>query len=74
MKKELMYFNEQKDIFKGRIERGIQENRKGTVVLKFNGDINNANIKIEQKSHDFKFGCNTFMLDSFDNKEKRRCL
>ena len=61
----------------GKINRDIEENRKGQFVLTFknkNGELlSDVNVKIKQKKHAFKFGCGTFYLDQFED-EKRRNL
>ena len=60
-----------------KINRDIEENRKGQFVLNFrdkNGQaLVDAHVKIRQKKHAFKFGCGTFYLDQFED-EKRRTL
>ncbi len=73
-KKVLSLFEEQKDYWQERVKNGIEENRKGycEIVLKDSEGnvIPNAKISIEQKSHEFKFGANLFMLDELETKEK----
>ena len=32
--------------------------------------LENVKVKLEQKTHDFKFGCNLFMLDELETDEK----
>ena len=62
------------DELKEQIEQGIEKNRKGncaiTLVDKNGSAITNAKIHINQKSHQFKFGANLFMLDELETKEK----
>lgn len=57
-----------------RISEGIERNRKGffkVTVTDGEGKPVDATVKIKQKSHEFKFGCNMFMLDEIpDSKEK----
>lgn len=72
----LRYFELQEPYIKGRIERGIAENRKGsaklTVVNPEGEPLPNVDIQIRQLTHDFKFGCNIFMLDGFDDEAKNQ--
>ncbi len=57
-----------------RVELDIKRNRMGwcTVFLKdaSGAPLKNCEIKIRQKSHDFKFGCNAFKLKNFAEQEK----
>ncbi len=59
--------------WKRRVEDGIEQNRKGYMKLRFldkNGThLKNKTLKVRQKSHEFKFGANCFMLDGL-NAEK----
>lgn len=49
------------------VERGIEQNRKGrfkAVVRDENGNpVKNAALRLKQKTHEFRFGANIFMLD-----------
>ena len=58
-----------------KLDRDIEENRKGAFKLLFtdeNGNpLNDVKVKITQKTHEFKFGCNTFFLDQFEDEERR---
>lgn len=58
----------------GKLNRDIEENRKGAFVLNFlnsNGEpLEDAKVKIKQVSNEFKFGCNIFMLDGFPDKKR----
>ena len=67
-------FEEKKDYMKDRIDSGIEANRKGFAFLKLTdekGDaVKNAEVKITQKTHDFKCGANLFMLEEFRKKEQ----
>lgn len=62
------------DYVKPKVERDIEEHRKGQFVLRFknaNGDAcENVSVKIRQISHEFKFGCSLFCLEQFPDKER----
>ena len=51
------------------IDRGIEENRKGLFSLRVTDKDGNAkkglHVTVRQKSHEFNFGCGTFLLDQF---------
>ncbi len=55
-------------------EHGIEEHRKGngkiTVCDKNGKAVSGARIKLTQKTHEFKFGANIFMLDELETEEK----
>lgn len=58
-----------------RVGAGIEANRKGPMLLTFRdaeGRIpDNVHVKVVQKSHDFKYGADLFMLDEIgDSREK----
>jgi GH35 family endo-1,4-beta-xylanase len=59
-----------------KIERDIEENRKGQFRFRFlnaNGDpLNNVKIKIKQTRHAFHFGCTTFFLNQMETPELNR--
>ena len=67
-------FEEKKDYMNDRIASGIEANRKGFAFVKLtdkNGEaVKNAEVKITQKTHDFKYGANLFMLEEFRKKEQ----
>lgn len=54
----------------------IEKYRKGnaSIIIKdsFGRAINNFEITVTQKSHEFKFGANIFMLDELETEEKNR--
>lgn len=58
----------------GRIERDIENNRKGGFVLQFEDEkgnaVNNVKVSIKQINHAFNFGCSAFLLDEFDEDWK----
>ena len=67
-------FKEYEKYEKGRISSGIEENRKGRVKI-FLKDKNGSNakgaaVKVIQKTHEFKYGANLFMLDELETEEK----
>ena len=58
-----------------RVKAGIEANRKGPMLFTFkdaSGKIlENVHVKVAQKTHDFKYGADIFMLDEIgDSKEK----
>ena len=67
-------YNRHKDYAEDYIKNGIETNRKGfgrIIVKDADGKpVKGATVKLIQKSHTFKFGCNIFMLDEFENEEK----
>ena len=73
-KSVLKYFEKNKAWMEDRIESGIEANRKGWLKLNFvdseGNPVENVQIELEQKTHDFKFGCNLFMLDELETEEK----
>ena len=72
----LRHFEEQKDYMNDRVKSGIELYRKGYASLKFilpdGTPLKNIRFKAEQKSHDFNFGCNIFLLDEFETEEKNK--
>ena len=72
----LKHFEEQKDYMNTRVNSGIELYRKGYANLKFvlpdGTKVKNIKFKAEQKSHDFNFGCNIFLLDEFETEEKNK--
>ena len=73
-------YNEHKDEVDARIAEGIEKNRKGWCKVRLTDEngkpLSGKKIKLTQKTHDFKYGANIFMLDEFkdeaDNAEYRR--
>lgn len=72
--KVLAGFARHKDFMEDYIKTGIEANRKGfgriTVKNADGSPVKGASVKLTQKTHDFKFGCNIFMLDEFETEEK----
>lgn len=73
-RKILDLFEEQKDFVNERVSDGIETHRKGnaTIILtdKNGNPIPRAKIKLKQRSHEFRFGANLFMLDELETEEK----
>lgn len=73
-RKVLEKFEEQKELMNERVNSGIEQHRKGWAKLEIVGadsePVKNAKIKINQKTHEFKYGANLFMLDELETKEK----
>ena len=58
-----------------RVKAGIEANRKGSLLFTFVGKdgrpLENVHVKLRQKTHDFRYGADLFMLDEIvDSKEK----
>ena len=58
-----------------RVESGIELNRKGPILFTFKDKdgkiLENVHVKVSQKTHDFKYGADLFMLDEIvDSKVK----
>ncbi len=68
-------FDRNSEFVGGKLERGIRENRMGVFSLKFfeNGErIFPDVVKVNQVSHEFKFGCSLFLLDQFPEEERNK--
>jgi len=72
----LRYFNEQKEYTDLRVKSDIETYRKHEMKLNFTSKTGKLpeeiNIHAEQKTHEFKFGANLFMLDEFECEEKSK--
>ncbi len=70
----LKQFRDAEDEIDSRLSYTIRYNRKGhgeiTLVDKAGKPINNANVHLVLRDHDFKLGANIFMLDEFETEEK----
>jgi endo-1,4-beta-xylanase len=59
-----------------RIERNIEQHRKGDAMLKVVGadgqTVKEASVEVRQQTHEFLFGCNAFVLGQLDTPEKNR--
>ena len=58
----------------GKVERGIEENRKGQFALVFTDEsgnpLENVKVSVKQVSHEFNFGCNLFYLNHCATEEQ----
>ncbi len=56
------------------VQSGIEANRKGHVTLDFvdrNGKpVQDVHAELHQRTHDFRYGANLFMLDELETPEK----
>ena len=72
-KKVLELFEKNREYMDERIKSGIERNRKGyariSVRDKDGNNVSGTEISVRQKTHEFKFGANLFMLDEFENDE-----
>ena len=73
-RKVLELFDDKRSCWRQRSADGIERYRKGdgriTVTDRNGRPIPNAAVKIKQKSHEFRFGANLFMLDELESEEK----
>lgn len=73
-RKVLELFEEQKEFLDTTVAQNIERYRKGdakiTVTDEKGNAIPNAEIKVKQLSHEFRFGANIFMLDELETEEK----
>lgn len=69
-------FEEKKDYLDMRVKNGIEQHRKGFhtlhVVDAQGQPIPGARISLKQKSHDFFFGANLFMLGQLADEQRQR--
>ncbi len=70
----LEQFIAQKEMMESRVQASIEAHRKGDariIVTDENGQaISGAQVRIRQMTHDFRYGCNLFMLEEFESEEK----
>ncbi len=73
-RKVLELFYAQKEQTEKKVSSGIEKYRKGnariTVTDSLGKPIKNAKISVKQKSHEFRFGANIFMLDELESEQK----
>ncbi len=71
---KLELFEQQKEYTDKRVNEGIEKYRKGDaeiVITDKNGTpVSGARVKAVQKTHEFRFGANLFMLDELESEEK----
>ena len=64
-------FEKEKEYMEYRIKTGIEENRKDFLTIEVRGKNGNVlpgvQVELEQKSHQFMFGANLFLLDENGN-------
>ncbi|MGI6279576.1 MAG: endo-1,4-beta-xylanase, partial [Acutalibacteraceae bacterium] len=69
----LKHFEQNRDLMEGRVKEGIEKYRKGYCMLRFvdskGHPLKGKKVHINQKSHDFQYGANIFMLDEFEKQE-----
>ena len=65
-------FIRQAEDMNARIKADTEAYRKGRVYIKLKSDqpISGVKIRVTQKTHEFKFGANIFMLDELESSEK----
>lgn len=67
-------FEENREFLKDRVASGIEANRKGWATLRFRdagkNPVTGVHVEVRQKTHDFKYGANLFMLDEFNSAEQ----
>jgi len=67
-------FEANKEMIDERISSGIEKYRKGDCSVRIVDEsgvpVTDASVKIKQKTHEFKFGANLFMLDELETPEK----
>ena len=75
-KRVLELFDSQRDQWVKRSNEGIEKYRKGelcvTAVSSDGKEITGARVQIKQKSHEFRFGANIFMLDELETERKNQ--
>ena len=64
----------EREYFEDRVGRDTETNRKGFVKLypvdAQGRPLTNATVELRQKTSDFDFGCNIFMLDEYDTPDE----
>ncbi|MBR2387974.1 MAG: endo-1,4-beta-xylanase [Clostridia bacterium] len=73
-RKVLELFDTRKDFVDAKVSEGIEKYRKGdaklTVTDENGNPVSGAKITVSQKTHEFRFGANIFMLDELETDEK----
>lgn len=74
LKQMVEIFDRFSEYLEPKMERDIEENRKGQFVVKFRdaegNPLENVTVKVRQKKHEFKFGCSIFHLGQFPDEER----
>ena len=69
-------FDAAEELFKNQIEPSIEQHRKGDCTLRLTDKdgkpLANQRIRVNQISHDFKYGANIFLLDEFRTEEENQ--
>lgn len=72
--KVMELFEANREEMEDRINNGIERNRKGFCHIRIKDGQGNplpgARISVRQKTHEFKYGANLFMLDELETQEK----
>ncbi len=75
-RKVLELFDKHREYIDERVNAGIELYRKGYAVITVKDEngriIPDTKIRLKQKSHDFKYGSNLFMLDELETEEKNK--
>ena len=70
----LARFREQEAYMNDRVHLGIEQNRKASATITFTdaqgAPVGPVHMELRQKTSDFKFGANCFMLDEMETPEK----
>lgn len=73
-KEILKPFQAAQEYMDDRVKNGIESHRKGFATLSFvdkeGKPVEQVHVELKQKTHDFRFGANCFMLDSLESEEK----
>ena len=72
----LELFEKEKDALQTKTQEGIEKNRKGKFTIRLTDKtgkpLANTAVKLCQKTHEFRFGANLFMLDELETPEKNQ--
>lgn len=74
----LSLFKQHEDMIESRADENIEKYRKGGFKLKLTDQSGKPScgkkVKVIQKTHDFKYGANIFMLDQYDSAEDNKAF